>query len=1519
MNVKKLFRIIGYTFVVLLFLLAISIGMTQTAIFKEGVRQFAEREAAEYLNGEVRIGKISGTFFTGLTLNEVEWWYEDERTIFIESLNITLHPTRLFHNEISVDNIVMMNPEIRLVKDEDGVLNVSRLVKDRGAQRVDSPDPSDTIQSSTWVYQLENLEILGGSIQFINLASGGRSPHDYPVSFETVDFDNLQFENLYLTMSAISDGNNHSIDIRSLNFTMADPSFVVSHFSLQAAFSPGRTQINRLRVMTDRSNVNITGGIADYNILGRNDGIITDKNMNFSVYADRFHFDDLKMFVPAVWFLEGDAAFDMEASGTLAEQVSVEKIEMKLGRSELLLTGTLNDITDADRLYIDASFTDSRIDPADINALLPHYPIPDYSHLGVLDIAASYSGTPRDFNTKLDLHTSVGLYTAQADLNVTGPLMVYDASIVTRNADIREVLQNEYYPYDLSGRVSLQGRGTNLKEIAADAQLAIDHMKIEHLAFDSLTTNVFARNHDIRLISTGILEDSKFTINATGDIENIEKAPFDARLAFESLDLARILQDSSYTSDLTFSLSAAGTGLKPESMLGEIAVELEPSRFREYEFVGDPVYVSLTEIDTAFRELNIRSEIMDVYLAGEFDLPTIVGISHDHVRQLISSIRDDVQGIVTGEVADVTEYVSAIDIQKPLDTVYDIDIKNMDAVAILLGRDEFDIEVEGKLYGYFRAVDDMLHLGGDIEIDHFMYLSDNERILFDKVTGWYNIDNDYKAHGLDGIFSVFNVTASGIYTQSISMKDAQINADIKGPDWMVYSKAVIDTVLGYEVDATAHFDSTSVRTDISTFSVQYGNIDFANRDTLNLRYDNAGVWFESFSLYHNEASMIDVQGLYAFTKEHAIDFKVANVELEEIHRLAVPDAVQRRQSLFNGNINIVGSVGGTTADLTSMMNVRVTDMKYGNLTFGIIKGVFDYNDQRLDFTADVTEAEDTLQTAFRIAGYIPFDILPGSGGERIPDGPMNVHIFSEGFDLSIIDPFLADFRNFRAKMTSDVLITGNVDDPQYEGDLEIFDGGFTFVPNNVIYHFGGKLEPRQNELMISHLRVENRRRDQPDGRMDFSGSVRTRGLTIRDFDLYADGQLMVLRTAARRPGDFFYGDLTVATGANGIRLSGSVEESNVTGTLLIRSANLTFPPARTTAYDRTGSIVSYTVIEEHEVETETLTPLEVFFRDIAQSQSESFSQQQTGSTFIDGLDYDVVVQTDGRVEMTMIFNQATGEELVARIETSSLRLYRDELTGMRLIGNVNIVEPSAYSFYRKFEARGRLSFVGPPDNPEMDITATYTGQRMTLPQTTDDPDALSPTISGPAEPVVVRLHITGDRYEPKLDINLLVNNEEWEGDVETDAISFILTGRFQTDMGAAGSPTLSADFGRGIPATFMSGVATSLLSNLFTEFLRNEVRFIRTAEIVYYGGNVMDTAELRISGELQNFYWTIGGRVFNDIGNTNFSFQIPMGPVFNSDRWTNLFIELERRSQSMEYSEYQRPVNAARLYYSISF
>jgi hypothetical protein len=275
----------------------------------------------------------------------------------------------------------------------------------------------------------------------------------------------------------------------------------------------------------------------------------------------------------------------------------------------------------------------------------------------------------------------------------------------------------------------------------------------------------------------------------------------------------------------------------------------------------------------------------------------------------------------------------------------------------------------------------------------------------------------------------------------------------------------------------------------------------------------------------------------------------------------------------------------------------------------------------------------------------------------------------------------------------------------------------------------------------------------------------------------------------------------------------------------------------------------------------------------------------------------------------MIFTPSTNEELYAELEG---KVNAVNSTGTPYIyGEISIAQRSYYNFFKKFDATGSLKFVGQWDNPELDIKATYAGTTI---------------IDTSEQKVVVDLTVTGTRYEPKLTMGLKVEDpqskelDDWatkSGDVQGDAISFILTGKFRNKLTSKDREVIVSNVGTTASAS-ATGFTTTFLSGMLTEFLQKEFSFIRSAEVSYGGGNLQGSADLRLSGEAFKGYWRAGGRIFNDLGNANINYQISLGELFNTTSIRNLFIELERKVEGSEFEE-RKLTNAARIYYRISF
>jgi hypothetical protein len=260
---------------------------------------------------------------------------------------------------------------------------------------------------------------------------------------------------------------------------------------------------------------------------------------------------------------------------------------------------------------------------------------------------------------------------------------------------------------------------------------------------------------------------------------------------------------------------------------------------------------------------------------------------------------------------------------------------------------------------------------------------------------------------------------------------------------------------------------------------------------------------------------------------------------------------------------------------------------------------------------------------------------------------------------------------------------------------------------------------------------------------------------------------------------------------------------------------------------------------------------------------------------------------------------------------------------MRLAGEVEVGERSYYNFLKRFQASGKLQFTGDPLNPELTIVARYESLYKTTDTTRINSESSTPpaAVSSPRtlpSRVIVLLYITGTRKEPrpKFEIELVDREGNHEkrttGDVESDAIAFILTGSFRDELTQQERSAL-------LGSNLLYGLTSSVLSGPISDFIRKEFGFISSIDVIYYGGNVQSSTDVRLTGEVGEAVIRFGGRVFSDISNANWSVQLPMSSVLGSEKWRNLIIEAERRVEGVEAYEQRRESNGVRLVYRITF
>jgi hypothetical protein len=525
---------------------------------------------------------------------------------------------------------------------------------------------------------------------------------------------------------------------------------------------------------------------------------------------------------------------------------------------------------------------------------------------------------------------------------------------------------------------------------------------------------------------------------------------------------------------------------------------------------------------------------------------------------------------------------------------------------------------------------------------------------------------------------------------------------------------------------------------------------------------------------------------------------------------------------------------------------------------------------------------------------------------------MDMYLKARNFDISIIDPFIAQVDEMKGTLEGSIHGTGSLESPLFDGSMELNRCEFFFPMNSMKYQTAGKFDLSGNRLSFTTFSVKNLYEDFSSGKVDVGGYITLKGFVPDEYHLNAKGELMVLQSISANINQGVYGDLIASTGQDGLLFDGTYAHSRVSGALFVKQASLTFPSTRQSANQISSRYVNIVVVDDtSRPSQDTIVGPNIFAFFRPKKDTPSSNEQ----SFLDGLGYDLVIQTDGIVQIRMVFNASTNEELFADLN-GKLTMSK-EGNNVRLTGTITVSEKSNYKFYKQFDASGTLKFTGSPENPQLDIKATYRGTHIIKPDVTPPP----------TEKVIVSLAITGTRLDPKIKIGLSTvddngNERERTGDVESDAISFLLTstpgtaGKFRDDLTSNDKQNIASSLGVSMGGSLLSGFTNTLLSGMMLDFLRaNNINAVSSVELTYSGAS----PDLRLSGVIGDAYWTFGGKVFSDINNANISLQWSLGSIIQSQSMRNVMFELNRKADPLETSDVRRPTSGARIYYKFVF
>ena len=1027
---------------------AMAVIVTQTTWFKDWLRGFIVRQADDYVNGRLSIGRLDGNLFFGVALADVAITANGETVVDIDDVGLDYNAFTFLTGNVVLDDIRLTRPTLRLERGPDG-WNLAHLIKARTPESTQRRRP----------LEIGEIGVSDGTLYIEDAV--GTSGVDAPSRIERLD----------ASIGVKTDEDALTVDVAHVSLRAAGPSFGINAMSGVITRTADEIAFENVSVHTEESTLQVSGVIR--NLEGETPEI------DLKASSDKLALNELGKVIPALRGYEMQPAFQLTANGPadrLAVDVSARDATLGNVSGDLIVDAT----GPARRVSGSAS-----VDKLNLEALTRTRPSPlqsDITGEGTFDLTLPTEGRPLAGTYAVELdrvrvagydarnvvadgridgrtarvnargNAYGGRATAAGTVSTGAPLRL-DLRGQAANVDLRNLPAQIPVPRassDLQFRYTVRGRGD---VFSGDA------------TFDTSTVAGAT-------IAAGTVGSFTFGAGAPQYTAKGEVANLDIQRIGREFDIPVIAQER-YAGRVNgaFDVTGSGGGRHPLTLdvtgtlvdtelfgatFPRMAVETRLSGGDAFirtngTFAGlDPAVVtgnsrtagSLTgevNADTTLRAYasGVTPESIDV--AGQLTLgPSRVGdisIDSASVDGRYANREGQLnQAVITG--ADVN-----------LDAQGTIALNETGASNLTVHAESTAIDRVGELIGQ--------PLKGSAVVDATVTGNARELTAKGTLTGSNVGHGDSEALSLNSDFSVAlpNLTPADARVEATSVatfveiRGQQIN-ELKAETTYANSRLDFDAVaqqgireLAASGDLVLHPDHQEVH--LVTLALRSEKIEWRTEpgSAAAIQYGGGRITVKDVRLVSGD-QRIQADGVVGSPSE-ALRVRAENVDVAQVDALFLAD--RRLAGRFTGDATITGAIDDPRVAATFSLN----EGAFQAFTFESLAGMVDYAAR--DVTLDV-RLQQTPTAWLTAKGRAPLTLFrpnPPTVGEAHDSGAggiVDVAIASSDVDLGIIQGFTTYVTDVTGTMQANVRLTGTGYDPHLDGTIEIRGGAFA-VPD----------------------------------------------------------------------------------------------------------------------------------------------------------------------------------------------------------------------------------------------------------------------------------------------------------------------------------------------------------------------------------------------------------------------------------------------------------------------------------------
>ena len=751
---------------------------------------------------------------------------------------------------------------------------------------------------------------------------------------------------------------------------------------------------------------------------------------------------------------------------------------------------------------------------ADIHDFVPAGTIPSNIKLPqTLSLQGNFKGTSQNFNTDLNLNSSLGNATVNADVNLKKGAEKYDAKVALDKFDLGKLIQN-----DSIGQLTLnaQVKGTGLDPKTANASASGHVVQATYNSYSYNDVDFKGNIQNGRYHATAGLNDPNldFDFEASGNL-NAEHPSLQFTANLNSVDLDSLhLRNTPLK--LNGKIKADLQTADPDYLNGKITLTNFTVSDGKQTYPLDTISIK-SKATADSTSITLNSQIVNATVKGKYQL-TKIG----------SALTKSISHYFSYPPAPETQ-----DTLPPQDFNYDIHINNDPVLQQLVPA--LTVEQDISLHGNFNSKNDSLTVIGDFPaLTYTGYKIRNAKLDV-------HPEGDALAYNLKvddvsgGRIKLPNTILSG------KIQDDEISYDLEIDDLQNKPRYEIAGLIKSEPDNLA------ISLDRKKLLLNYNSWNIPPNNSIHIA--DAGVWIKDFVL-RNGSDVIRINSPGNSPKA-PIDIDFENFKLETLSAMVSKDTL-----LAGGKMNGEIVIHDLTSKTEFTSDLLIENFNFKKDTIGNVKmEVNNHTANKLAAQVTITGQDNNVSLA---------------GTYNMADGGLDMNLDMKKLHVKSIQGFsFGSIAEGKGYLSGNLKIAGTASEPKILGGMKFNDVGFRVSMLNAYFeNINDKLVFDEKGLQFNNFTVY----DSEQNKLNVDGQVTTTDYTNFGFNLSVDATNFKAMNSTAADNDLYYGDVFLDTH---LKINGTLTNPVVNGSLAVnKGTDLTvvLPQSDPSIADREGVV-----------------------------------------------------------------------------------------------------------------------------------------------------------------------------------------------------------------------------------------------------------------------------------------------------------------------------------------------------------